>query len=217
MKTTLRKLYEKEPCSEGAVKLLTGLGYKCTSDNWETVYTNLTDSDKDSDITIRFILDNNGIDDAFWSLRTIPDIQVMPILADIGESVLHIFEEVYPNDKRPRNLINGIRLFCQNEISKDGLDRLDKEAARAAWAARAALAAREAREALAARAALASRAAWAARAARAAREAREALAAWEAWEAWAARAARASRAARAAGEARDEQNKINREILLNYI
>jgi len=110
------------------------------------------------------------------------------------ESVLHIYEDRHPGDRRPRNAIEAKRRWLRGEITDMELSEA-ADAAWATWAARAAaLSAEEAEEAAwAARAAegAARSAAWVARSARSA--------------AWAARSAQAARAARAARAAEQEK------------
>jgi len=90
-----------------------------------------------------------------------------------AESVLHIFEKEYPDDKRPRIAIEVAKKGGNADAARAAIDAA-ADAADAAWAARAARAAAGAADA-----------AWAARAAWAAINAADA--AWAAWAAaWAA-------------------------------
>ena len=56
--TTLNKIREHSPCSEGWAKLLRHLG-KTTAD--------------DEPLALATILDSNGLDDALWCLRSLPE------------------------------------------------------------------------------------------------------------------------------------------------
>jgi len=115
MNTTLNKIKAHEPCEEGYRKLLDYLG-KTEADNEALPF--LT------------ILESNGVDDAIWSLRTCDDECALRLFAcDIAESVLHLYEEKYPNDKHPRNAIEVARRFANGEASDNEL----RAAARAAW------------------------------------------------------------------------------------
>jgi hypothetical protein len=189
--TTLRLLKSKDACSDRYAHLLAALGG--------------ASADSDAPITLEFILDHNGLDDALWALRaTIEDCSAFArtLACDFAARVLPIYEQQYPGDLRPRQCIDTARRYAHGTATRDEMDAAARDAAwaarDAAWAARDA--ARDARDAAwdawdAARAARdAARAARAAaRAARAA--ARDARDAWDAaWDAWdAARAARAAR------------------------
>ena len=87
-------------------------------------------SDPDTEVSVSKILKSNGIKDAFWALRCFDRKLTLPILADVAESVLYIFEEKYPEDKRPRLAIEACRKFAKGEISEQEL----KAAAAAAYA-----------------------------------------------------------------------------------
>jgi hypothetical protein len=174
MKTTLNKIREHSPCEESWKELLQSLGK--------------TEAD-DTEVTIRYILDLLGVEDAIWALRAVNghDREIRLFACDCAESVLHVFENKYPDDNRPRNAIEVARRFANGEATIDE----SKAAGVAAWAA-----------------------AWAA--ARAAGAARDAAgnAAGAAWAA-ARAAARAAGAARDA--AGDSERKKQREYLLKYI
>ena len=67
--------------------------------------------------------------DKLWvTLRLLPVDKLSLVAADIAETVLHIFEEKYPNDKRPRLAIEAAR---NTEMSLED----KREAANAAYAA----------------------------------------------------------------------------------
>ena len=162
---------------------------------------------EDAPIPLTKVLEINGLDDAHWALRCVlpeeegkRDRLSRLLTADYAEHVLHLFEAKFPNDNRPRVVIETARRFARGEATKEEL----WAAGEAAWAARAAAweAAREAAGAAA------GEAAWAARAA-----------AWEVAGAPASAAAGAVRAAawevaRAARAAeREWQTKHLREML----
>ena len=107
MKTTLNKIKEYSPCKERWVKLLDSLN-KTKADN--------------EPIELKYILDTLGLDDAVWSLRSIDANRDVRLFAcDCAESVLHIFEESYPNDKRPRKTIEISRLFADGKATREEL------------------------------------------------------------------------------------------------
>ncbi len=58
-----------------------------------------------------------GIKDAIWCLRTQDYKDYCLFLADVAESVLPIFEAEYPDDKRPRQAIDGIRAWHCGDIN----------------------------------------------------------------------------------------------------
>ncbi len=177
--TTLNKIRQKEPCQNGWEKLLK--------------FLNKTEAD-DEPLPLLTILKSNGVSDCLWAFQCTEgyDSIYRHIAADFAESVLHIFEEKYPEDKRPRQAIQAARDFADGKI--DGAAR---DAARdAAWDA--------ARDAARAAARAAARDAAGDAAGDAARDA-----AWDA--AWAA----AWDAARAA--ARDAEEKKQYQIILKYL
>jgi hypothetical protein len=157
-------------------------------------------------------LGNVSSSDKFWLLfrdEFIPENDLHEIACKFAESVLHIYEEQYPNDQRPLQAIEAKRKFIKGEISEKKV----YAARAAAWDAR------DAAEAAAwnAAGAAARAAAWAAAgAARAAARAAAGAAAWDAAgaaaraAAWDARAAAAGDAAWAAAE----QKQL--EIVKNY-
>jgi len=64
------------------------------------------------------------LEDAVWTLRaTTQDSSKVCRLfaADCAESVLHIFEEKYPDDKQPRNAIQSARDFANGLIGIEAL------------------------------------------------------------------------------------------------
>jgi len=106
MKTTLREL--KRSNFEGLNKLT----------------SNLDTDDLNTEVTILQILNSNGIQDAIRALRTQDYKDYCLFNADVAESVLYLFEDLYPDDNRPRRCIEGIRLFHAGKITKDELDGL---------------------------------------------------------------------------------------------
>lgn len=112
METTLRKIKECRPCKDGWKKLLSNVN-----------------NDLDAKLTIKQILDSNGIEDAIWALKAINDQENIRLFAcDVAESVLHIYEERYPDDKRPREAIEASKRFANNEITKKELQIIENNA-----------------------------------------------------------------------------------------
>ena len=58
---------------------------------------------------------------------------------DVADDVLHLFEERYPNDSRPRTAIDVGRRFARGEATTDELEAAGDAAGAAAWAAGAAV------------------------------------------------------------------------------
>ena len=190
LQVTFNTLKSYHACQDGYVRLSKSLG-------GDEIYG------LDTLINVLTILERNGLEDAIWALRATlqsSDKVCRLFAADCAESVLHIFEEKYPDDMRPRNAIQAARDFANGLIGIDELKdaasaAMAASAANAAWAARGASAAWAASAASAASAAMAAMAVnavsavstvRAARAARAAKAARAASAAWFAWDASAA-------------------------------
>lgn len=129
--TTLNKIRKCEPCKDGWEKLLKFLG-KTKAD--------------DERLKFSTIIESNGIKDAIWCLRCISSKNKKKLIlfaADCAESVLHLFEEKYPEDKRPRLAIEAARKFANGEITKEKL-KIAAEDATSAYAAYASAAAVEA-------------------------------------------------------------------------
>ena len=129
MTTTLNAIRQHSPCKY----------------SWERLLASFEKTQADDEpIELRYILDTLGVEDAIWSLRAIEgmDKEIRLFACDCAESVLHIFEEKYPDDKRPRNAIEVSRKFANGEATIEELDAA-REAARdnagasldAAWAA----------------------------------------------------------------------------------
>lgn len=117
MKTTLKKIREHDPCEDSWKKLLQSLG-KTKAD--------------DTEVTIRYILDLLGVEDAIWLLRSVEghDREIRLFACDCAESVLYLFEEKYPYDNRPRNAIEVARKHANgnainNELIKSARDARD--------------------------------------------------------------------------------------------
>ncbi len=154
--------------------------------------------DKDFTVAKFMGLKNITQEDKLWVVfRLMPKDSIRLAAADIAESVLHIFENKYPNDCRPRKAIEAAR--CGNKVTADA-------AAAAAYAAAATAAARAAAYADAAAAAAYAAAATAADAAAADADAAAADA-----------ARAAATAAATAADARSTQEKLIRKICMKYL
>ena len=144
--TTLNAIRAKGPCEDGWEKLLKSL--------------NKTKAD-DEELSLEHILESNGVADAIWCLRAVEgyDREKRLFACDCAEHVLHLYEEKYPDDDRPRKAIEVSRRYADGEATSD---ELVAAAADAAWAARAAWVAADAAAARAVDAAAADAAARAA-------------------------------------------------------
>lgn len=80
----------------------------------------------EEEVSIPMILESNGLEDSIWALCAFKkdhEREWWLFKADVAELVLHNFEEKYPENKAPREAIEGARLFADGNISKDELDR----------------------------------------------------------------------------------------------
>jgi hypothetical protein len=87
--------------------------------------------------SIKDILESEGVEKAYEALNDLDDKYkktIMLCLADVAESVFHIYEEKYPGDFRVRNCIQGIRDFCNDKITREDLEKLRDAASAAPWA-----------------------------------------------------------------------------------
>ena len=130
---TFRKLLEHDACSNGYNRLADALG-------GDEAYG------MDKPINLLSCLDSNPLEDVIWALRATEQDSSVParlFAADCAESVLHIYESAYANDRRPREAIEAARAFARGEIDGATLaaagdaarDAARAVAADAAWAA----------------------------------------------------------------------------------
>ena len=93
--TTLNEIKEDSPCDYGWNILLKHLG-----ENF----------DHDHEINLLTILKSNGVQDCLWAFRTTKQDSkpvVVRISIEYARLVLRIFEDEYPDDKRPRHAIES--------------------------------------------------------------------------------------------------------------
>lgn len=104
--TTLRKLRKAGACENGYKQLRGALGKR-----WKY----------DTPIPLTRILESNGIDDAMWALRTVPDIdrELRHFTCDCAERALPAFAKSHDEKKaeRLRNTIDAYRRFANGEIA----------------------------------------------------------------------------------------------------
>jgi hypothetical protein len=84
MNTTLNKIKQHSPCTEGWVKLLSHLGK--------------TEAD-DEHLELTTILESNGLNDALWALRAVDgkDREIRLMACDFAESVVHLANDIRSN------------------------------------------------------------------------------------------------------------------------
>ena len=119
--TTLNKIRAHDPCCEGWQKLLKSLN-KTTAD--------------DEPLSLEHILNSNGLDNAFWALRTIDGYQnAMRLYACYcAKQALPVFEKEFPDDPRPRQCINVAEMFARGIATNNERDAARAAAKDAAWA-----------------------------------------------------------------------------------
>jgi hypothetical protein len=138
--TTLNLCKQNNACRTGYDTLVAFLG---------------PDYGMDKPINLVTILESNGIKDTIWALRaTKQDSKYISRMfaADCAESVLHYYEDKYPNDNRVRKCIQAARDYAEGKISLKELRVARRAAADAAAAADAYVAAVAADAAVAANA-----------------------------------------------------------------
>ena len=185
--TTLNDIRKHSPCADGYTKLLAHLG-KTKAD--------------DAPLGFDVILESNGIDDAVWCLRALPESMDGPVRLLACDFVEHALKYVPAGENRPAEAIRVARLYAAGEATDAELF--------AAWAA-ARAAAREA----AARAAIRD-AAWAAARDAAWDAARDAARDDAAWAAAMAAAMAATMAAARDAAIRADQSKIFTTFIAKY-
>jgi hypothetical protein len=117
MKTTLNKIREHSPCESGWKKLLTNLR-KTKAD--------------DEPVSIAFILESNGLDDALWCLRTVDGYQrEMRLYAvDCARMAQHLM-----TDPRSLDALNVAERHADGLATDEELAAARAAASDAAWAA----------------------------------------------------------------------------------
>jgi hypothetical protein len=80
--------------------------------------------------------------DKLWvAFRVLPYDKAVEAAIDIGKSILSVFEKQFPEDNRPRECIEAIRLYFKGKITLEQLNKKKAAARNAAKTARAAKAA----------------------------------------------------------------------------
>jgi hypothetical protein len=103
--TTLNKIRAHGPCEE----------------SWKTLLASLSKTSADDEpVSLLYILDIIGIEDALWALRAVDGIEreCRLFACRRAESVLYIYEREYPNDPRPRRAIEVARAYAEGTASE---------------------------------------------------------------------------------------------------
>ena len=79
-------------------------------------------------IPLSLILEVNGFDDALWALRAVPTVQIAErdriarlFACDCVQRVLPLFEQKFPDDRRPRQAVVVARRFVAGKATVDEL------------------------------------------------------------------------------------------------
>ena len=107
--TTMHLLKQAKACKGGYTKLAHHLGV-----GW----------DKNQPIPLTKVLDSNGLADALWCLRAVLPAETVNrdklsrlLAGDYAEHVLPLWEDKYPNDKRPRQAIEAARQYAAGHLT----------------------------------------------------------------------------------------------------
>lgn len=96
--------------------------------DWAKLLTSLNKTRPDNTpVSLEHILNSNGIRDAVWALRFFEYKEYCLFLADVAESVLPLFEKEHKNDDSPRKLIQLIRDYHADKVSKTELENAAKK------------------------------------------------------------------------------------------
>ena len=75
----------------------------------------------EAEVSLSQVLEEHGTENALRFLQCFDYVKYCELPATIAKSVLHIFEESYPEDKRPRKAIEAIYQFKAGDIDKEEL------------------------------------------------------------------------------------------------
>ena len=115
--TTLNKIRAHSPCKEGWMKLLSHLGKTNADDELLPLVT---------------VLDSNGLEDALWCLRSVPECNNVWRLYAVwcARQVQHLMK-----DKRSIDALDVAERHANGQASDEELDAAVDAAWAAAWAA----------------------------------------------------------------------------------
>ena len=113
--TTLNKIRSKSPCREGWEELLKHLGKKKADDE---------------PVSLKTILESNGLDDALWCLRAVDNAEREARLFAVwcARQVQHLMK-----DQRSIDALDIAEKFANGEATQDQLDAARAAARAAAW------------------------------------------------------------------------------------
>jgi hypothetical protein len=123
--TTFNLTHKSNACVESYRKMADALG-------------GITKYGKDTDIPLGQVIEVLGIEDAIWTLRctTKPaDKFIIEFACRCAEYCLKNYEDLYPDDKRPRKAIEAARLYSEGKINLEELTAAESAAGSAAWSA----------------------------------------------------------------------------------
>jgi len=103
-----------------------------SNESWDKLVSNLG-NDLDKIISIKDVLKSIGIENTIYVLKTvIRKKNVMLFGIELAENVLHFFEDIFPDDKRPRLAIKGAKDYVNGDITRKEYCELMMKAAKAA-------------------------------------------------------------------------------------
>jgi hypothetical protein len=93
-------------------------------------------SSLDKEISIKEIVESNGLNDAIWALRAVDNAEALTLLSiEAAEFVLPVYEKRFPGDMRVRDCIDACKKYVREEISRYELIEKKNSAAAAVHAA----------------------------------------------------------------------------------
>jgi hypothetical protein len=106
MKTTFQKIKDCKPCG----------------DVWDQLISYHKPSSFNNEISIKEIIESNGLDDAIWALRAVDDTEALTLFSiDLAKFALPVYEKYFPGDMRVRNYIDTCKKYVRGEISEKEL------------------------------------------------------------------------------------------------
>ena len=95
--------------------------YKPCANSWESLLGKLPeDIDFDKPLDVKMLIGLVPVRDAVWALRCLENKPLCVEFAIMcAESVLHLFEEKYPTDKRPRYAIDAAKKWLSDQTGEN--------------------------------------------------------------------------------------------------
>ena len=89
---------------------------------WNILLKSLNKMEADDEpLDLMHVLETVGVKCSIWCLASFSYKDYCLFLADVAESVLHIFEAVYSDNKAPREAIQAIRDYHSGAITQEQL------------------------------------------------------------------------------------------------